>query len=168
MVDNSSKAFLIQSTDTLHMNRSFILSIQLSRQVMTYLRMLLSIETGEEAEFNTCTDTERKRRLVFPLEYAAIMRERSCFPMSGVQSLDNLRMTKKWGLKIKDNEVIWERFALQMNPVGIFLLILQMTLRSTHIKIYLSINDPSIHLAIQYLFPSHSLAKRKKPLIYFR
>lgn len=167
MVDDSSKAFLIQSTGTLHMNRSFILSIQLSRQVMTYLRMLLSIETGEEAEFNTCTDTEHKRRLVFPLERAAIMRERSCFPMSGVQSLDNLRMTKKWGIKIKDNEVIWERFALQMNPVGIFLLILQMTL-STHIKIYLSINDPSIHLSIQYLFPSHSLAKRKKPLIYFR
>lgn len=62
---------------------------------MTYLRMLLSIETGKEAEFNTSTDTEHKRRLVFPLEHAVIMRERPGFPMSGGQSLDNLRMTKK-------------------------------------------------------------------------
>lgn len=142
--------------------------MQLSRQVMTYLRMPLSIETGKEAEFNTSTDTEHKRRLIFLQERAAIMRERPCFPMAGVQSLDNLRMTKKWGIKIKDSEVIWERFALQLNPVGNFLLILQMTLRSTHTKIYLSINDPSIHLSIQYLFPSHSLAKRKKSLIYFK
>lgn len=161
LVDDSSKAFLIQSIGTLHINRSFILSIQLSRQVMTYLRMPLSIETGKEAEFNTSTDIEHKRRLIFPLECAVIMRERPCFPMAGVQSLDNLRMIKKWGIKIKDNGMIWERFALQLNPVGNFLLVLQMTLRSTHIKIYLLINDPSIHLSIQYLFPNHSLAKKK-------
>lgn len=43
---------------------------------MTYLRMPLSIETGKEAEFSTATATEHKRRLIFLLECAAIMRER--------------------------------------------------------------------------------------------
>lgn len=95
LVDDSSKAFLKQSTGTLHINRSFILSIQLSRQVMTYLRMPLSIETGKEAEFNTSTDTEHNRRLIFLLGRAAIMRERPCSPMAGVQSLDNFKMAKK-------------------------------------------------------------------------
>lgn len=93
LVDDSSKAFLIQSTGTLHTNRSFILSIQLSWQVTTYLRIPLSIETGKEAGFNT--DTEHRRRLIFLLERAAIMHERLCFPMAGVQSLDKFRKAKK-------------------------------------------------------------------------
>lgn len=95
LVDDSSKAFLIQSTGTLHINRSFILLIQLSQQVMTYLRMPLSIETGKEAGFNTSTDTEHRRRHIFLLERAAIMHERLCSPMAGVQSLDSLRKAKK-------------------------------------------------------------------------
>lgn len=153
LIDGSSKTALMQLTGPLHKTRLSIFLIQFSQQVMTSLRMPLSVEAGKAGEFDISTDTEQK--FIFLFEKAVIMRERSRLHIAGAQNFNDLRKARKRRTESEDKELIWERFQQathQLSPSGNFLLILPMTLRSMHTKICLLISCPCTHPSVYPIF----------------